>query len=116
MNPLVREPSVRVLVVDDQPAFRGLVRIWLRDALRVGVEILEADSLAQMREVAAQSRPDVVLLDQRLPDGDGLQGARELLAADPDAAVLLLTGMSDPMVDEEAEKSGVTDYLVKHEV
>jgi PAS domain S-box-containing protein len=69
-----------------------------------------------MRTVVAAHRPEVVLLDQRLPDGEGLAGARELLADDPDIAIILLTGMADPQLDEEAERAGVTDFLVKHEI
>jgi diguanylate cyclase (GGDEF)-like protein/PAS domain S-box-containing protein len=106
----------KILVVDDLPASRGLAAIWLSDGLRDGVEVLEADTLATMRAAWAEHRPDLVLLDQRLPDGEGLDGARELLAQDPDTAVILLTGMSDPALDEEAERVGVTDFLVKHEI
>lgn len=110
------DDPVRVLVVDDQPAFRALVGIWLREGLRVEVEVLEAGSLAEMREVARAGAPDIVLMDQRLPDGEGLDGARELLVDDPEATVLLLTGMEDRALDEEAERAGVTDFLVKNEV
>lgn len=106
---------VQVLVVDDQPASRGLASIWLEDGLCLPVTVLEAATLAEMRAVAAQHRPEVVLLDHRLPDGEGLDGVRELLAADPDVAIILLTGMADPALDQEAEAAGVTDFLVKHE-
>jgi diguanylate cyclase (GGDEF)-like protein/PAS domain S-box-containing protein len=107
---------VTVLVVDDVPASRGLAAIWLSDGLRDGVRVVEAGTLAEMRAVWAAEAPDVVLLDQRLPDGEGLDGARELLAGDPDAAIVLLTGMADPALDQEAERAGVTDFLVKHEI
>ena len=107
---------VQVLVVDDQPASRGLVTIWLEDGLRTPVRVLEAATLAEMREVVGAHRPEVVLLDQRLPDGEGLAGAKELLAADPDVAIILLTGMEDAALDSEAERAGVTDFLVKHEI
>jgi diguanylate cyclase (GGDEF)-like protein/PAS domain S-box-containing protein len=107
---------VTVLVVDDLPASRGLAAIWLSDGLRDRVEVIEAATLAEMRAAWAARRPDVVVLDQRLPDGEGLDGARELLVEDPDAAIVLLTGMADPALDEEAERAGVTDFLVKHEI
>jgi diguanylate cyclase (GGDEF)-like protein/PAS domain S-box-containing protein len=107
---------VHVLVVDDLPASRGLAAIWLGDGLRGGVEVVEAATLAEMRAAWAARRPDVVILDQRLPDGEGLDGARELLAADPDATIILLTGMADPALDQEAERAGVADFLVKHEI
>jgi diguanylate cyclase (GGDEF)-like protein/PAS domain S-box-containing protein len=107
---------VTVLVVDDVPASRGLAAIWLSDGLRDGVQVVEASTLAEMRAAWKAEAPDVVLLDQRLPDGEGLDGARELLATDPDAAIVLLTGMADPALDQEAERAGVTDFLVKHEI
>jgi len=107
---------VHVLVVDDLPASRGLAAIWLSDGLRGGVEVVEAATLAEMRAAWAARRPDIVILDQRLPDGEGLEGARELLAEDPDATIILLTGMADPALDQEAERAGVADFLVKHEI
>ncbi len=107
---------VQVLVVDDVAASRGLATIWLSDGLRGGVEVVEAATLAEMRAAWAAHRPDVVVLDQRLPDGEGLEGARELLAEDPDATIILLTGMADPALDQEAERLGVADFLVKQEI
>ena len=107
---------VHVLVVDDVAASRGLASIWLSDGLRGGVEVVEAATLAEMRAAWAAHRPDVVVLDQRLPDGEGLDGARELLAEDPDATIILLTGMADPALDQEAERVGVADFLVKQEI
>jgi diguanylate cyclase (GGDEF)-like protein/PAS domain S-box-containing protein len=107
---------VHVLVVDDVAASRGLATIWLSDGLRGGVEVVEAATLAEMRAAWAARRPDVVVLDQRLPDGEGLDGARELLAEDPDATIILLTGMADPALDREAERIGVADFLVKQEI
>jgi diguanylate cyclase (GGDEF)-like protein/PAS domain S-box-containing protein len=107
---------VTVLVVDDLPASRGLAAIWLADGLRDRVRVVEAATLAEMRAAWRAEAPDVIVLDQRLPDGDGLDGARELLAEDPDAAIVLLTGMADPALDEEAERTGITDFLVKHEI
>jgi diguanylate cyclase (GGDEF)-like protein/PAS domain S-box-containing protein len=107
---------VHVLVVDDVAASRGLASIWLSDGLRGGVEVVEAATLAEMRAAWAAHRPDIVVLDQRLPDGEGLDGARELLADDPDATIILLTGMADPALDQEAERIGIADFLVKHEI
>jgi diguanylate cyclase (GGDEF)-like protein/PAS domain S-box-containing protein len=116
--PGVMSPAdpVTVLVVDDLPASRGLAAIWLSDGLRDSVRVVEAATLAEMRAAWRAERPDVVLLDHHLPDGEGLEAARELLAEDPDAAIVLLTGMGDPALDQEAERVGITDFLVKHEI
>jgi diguanylate cyclase (GGDEF)-like protein/PAS domain S-box-containing protein len=116
--PDVMSPAdpVTVLVVDDLPASRGLAAIWLSDGLRDSVRVVEAGTLAEMRAAWRAERPDVVLLDHRLPDGEGLEASRELLAEDPDAAIVLLTGMGDPALDQEAERIGLTDFLIKHEI
>ncbi|MGZ4270286.1 MAG: response regulator [Solirubrobacteraceae bacterium] len=71
--------SPSVLIVDDDPVFRDLARAMLAAA---GFdEIAEAADVAEARAVAGRVRPDAVLLDVHLPDGDGLALARELGAA-----------------------------------
>ncbi len=104
-----------MLVVDDVAASRGLASIWLSDGLPGGVEVVEAATAGRDARPWAAHRPDIVVLDQRLPDGEGLDGARELLAEDPDATIVLLTGMADSALDQEAERIGIADFLVKHE-
>jgi PAS domain S-box-containing protein len=116
MTTTMDSSPVYVLLVDDQPASRGLSAMWLTDGLRAAVTVVEAGTLAEMREVVARHGPEVVILDHRLPDGDGLDAARKLLADDPDLAVILLTGMDDAALDREAEEAGVTEFLVKHEI
>ena len=68
--------ALSVLIVDDDPAFRDLARTMLAAA---GFdEIGEAAGVAAARAAVSRSRPDAVLLDVHLPDGDGLALAREL--------------------------------------
>ncbi len=70
------EPLTRILLVEDDPAQRLLLASYLRQD---GFLVLEAESLTQSRELLGQGTPDLVLLDLNLPDGDGLELARELL-------------------------------------
>src|SRR6202042_1413484 len=71
---------------------------------------LLADARKQLSDVAC------VLLDLGLPDSQGLSGLRLLLKQAPQAAVVVLTGVSDEYLGEEAVRAGAQDYLVKGEV
>jgi DNA-binding NarL/FixJ family response regulator len=84
--------TLTVLLVDDHEAFRAAAREDLEDA---GFDVIaELDAAARVVPVAAALRPDVVLLDIRLPDGDGVVVAAELAVAVPDSAVVLTTSMT----------------------
>ena len=100
--------SVRVLVADDNP----VVRVGLRSLLELEPDIelcAEASSGAQAVELARQHRPDVVLLDVRMPGGGGLDVLEELVSL---ARVLMLTYSDEPAVVTEALSRGATGYLV----
>jgi len=107
---------VRVLVVDDDPSMRSLLAVWLGQALDVAPEITQAGTVAGLVDRWQSARPDVVLIDQHLPDGTGLDGVRTLLTEDPDVDVVLLTGDDDPGLDQAAERAGVADFLLKSEL
>lgn len=79
--------SPTVVIVDDQPAFRTVAREMLEAA---GFDVVgEAGGVADALALIAGQRPDVVLLDVRLPDGSGLDLARRLSAMTPPPAVVL---------------------------
>ena len=103
---------VRVLLVDDSPVDRALAVAHLHDVRGLELDVTQAGSAAELRELRAAASWDVYLLDHHLPDGAGLDLAGEILA-DDDAVVMLLTGVDDPHLDEAAEALGVTDYLLK---
>ena len=107
--------SLHVLIVDDDASLRKLLATWLQEGLG-DVSVSEAGSLAEMREGLALRRPDVVLLDQTLSDGNGLAAARLLLATDPDLDVVLVTGDADPALERTALEAGVADFLLKGEL
>jgi DNA-binding NarL/FixJ family response regulator len=101
----------RVLIADDQ----ALVRTGFRMILTAnGIDVVgEApDGLAAV-EAAARLRPDVVLMDIRMPELDGLEATRRVLAADPACRVLILTTFDLDEYVYEALAAGASGFLLK---
>lgn len=104
--------NVRVLYVEDDPTDRELTFHHLRQhAPEMEVQVVGTGREA--REVMASQRFDLVLLDYRLPDVDGLQLLREFLADAPNVPVVMVTGSGDHEVAVAALKLGASDYVVK---
>src|SRR5215469_3975356 len=104
---------MHVLLVEDDDGDALLVEELLLDA-GVPFALNRARSLADARRSLADTT--CVLLDLELPDSRGLQGVRWLREAWPNLAVVVLTGISDEHVGEEAVGAGAQDYLVKGQV
>jgi DNA-binding NarL/FixJ family response regulator len=78
------------------------------------IEILGvAGDVATGRREAAALRPDVVLMDYSLPDGTGIDGAKEIKAELPDARIIILTGSTDERILPAAIEAGCSGYLTK---
>jgi DNA-binding NarL/FixJ family response regulator len=100
-----------VLVVDDDPVFRGLARRTLvEDGLTV---VGEADSVASARAAAHDLKPDAVLVDVGLPDGDGITLARELTALPWRPRVLLISTDPAAATPEDVRSSGAVAMIAK---
>jgi serine phosphatase RsbU (regulator of sigma subunit) len=101
------------LLVEDDDGDALLVEELL---LEVGAAVVvqRARSLTQAKALLADAA--CVLLDLGLPDSQGLNGLRQLLQVDPEAAVVVLTGEADEYLGERAVRAGAQDYLVKGEV
>lgn len=103
---------VRVLIVDDQELFRrGLTMVL---GVEPGIEVVgEASDGDQGAEVAAQTAPDVVLLDIRMPRCTGIEACSAIKLAVPSAKIVMLT-VSDEEADlYDAVKAGASGYLLK---
>jgi DNA-binding NarL/FixJ family response regulator len=100
-----------VMVVDDHPIWRDAVA---RDLAEEGFTVIAtADGVAAARRRAAVVKPDVVVMDMRLPDGDGAAATAEVLAVSPSSRVLVLSASDERDDVLEAVKAGASGYLVK---
>ncbi len=101
-----------VLVVEDDEAARLTTSITLE---RAGYNVIEAADCASARAKFSERRPDIVLLDVLLPDGDGFHLCRELLASPggKDLPIAMVTGLDDIDSIHRAYESGATDFITK---
>ncbi|GAA5611135.1 DNA-binding response regulator [Streptomyces platensis] len=105
---------IRVLLADDEEMVRHGVRLILRHA--EGIEVVgEAPNGAEAVRLAAEARPDVVLLDVRMPVLDGLAAVEPLAALDPAPQVVMLTTFGDEENVLRALRAGATGFLLKDE-
>lgn len=107
-----RTKSIRLLLVDDHE----VVRVGLRTVLHNnhGITVVgEAGSKAAAVRAAKQLRPDVVLMDIRLPDGSGVDACRTILANHPTTHIIFLTSYADDESALAAVLAGAQGYLFK---
>lgn len=105
------EPSPRVLIVDDQALIRTGFRLILTTR---GIDVVgEAADGVEAVTAARELRPDVVLMDIRMPNMDGLEAARRVLAQDPGCRVLMLTTFDLDRYVYAALALGASGFLLK---
>ena len=103
---------VRILLVEDNEVFRDALELLL--GMRADVEIVASvgDGLAAV-SAAVEHRPDVVLMDYRLPALDGIQATAQVVAAAPGVAVVALTASADAAEREALIDAGAVACLAK---
>jgi two-component system response regulator DevR len=103
---------IRLLLVDDHEVVRmGLSTLFHRAGT---VQVVgEANSVASAVAEAIRLRPDIVLLDLRLPDGSGIEACREILGTCPDTHVVFLTSFADENAVLSTTIAGAKGYLLK---
>jgi DNA-binding NarL/FixJ family response regulator len=104
--------SIRVLVADDQSMVRAGFRMLLGGERDIEV-VAEAGNGLEAVEKAARFSPTVVLMDIRMPELDGLEATRRILAADEDARVLILTTFDLDEYVYEALRAGASGFVLK---
>jgi DNA-binding NarL/FixJ family response regulator len=104
--------SIRVMVVDDQSMVRAGFRLLLADEPDLEV-VAEASNGLEAVAQAARFHPHVVLMDIRMPELDGLEATRRILAADPSARVLVLTTFDLDDYVYEALRAGASGFVLK---
>ena len=106
--------TIRVLVADDQSMVRAGFRMLLGGEEDIEV-VAEASNGLEAVEKAARYDPTVVLMDIRMPELDGLEAARRILAADRDARILILTTFDLDEYVYEALRAGASGFVLKDE-
>ena len=105
--------TVRVLVADDDPLMRRLLRAFL-DAHPLFVLVGEASDGRAAAARAAELRPDVVVLDCGMPDLDGIDAARAIRAVLPDCRIVIFSGQDAAERGPAARAAGADGYVEKH--
>jgi two-component system response regulator DevR len=106
------KPGLRVMIVDDHE----VVREGLRSLLdrRPGMSVVaEAGGVAQAVELATREKPNVVVMDVRLPDGSGVEACREIRSRLPDTRMIMLTSYADDEAVIQSILAGASAYLLK---
>jgi two-component system response regulator AtoC len=103
-------PLKRILVIDDETAIQESLEMFLREK---GLEVCTAGTGADGLAAYAKYDPQVVILDIRLPDVSGLEILDYIMAADPEAKVIMITAYHDMETTIEAMRQGAFDYIHK---
>jgi len=112
MSTSAEQPAIQVFLVDDHEVVRRGVADILSTDPRITI-VGEAKNAAEAMARVPALRPDVVVLDVRLPDGDGVTVCRDLRARMPDLGVVMLTSYSDDEALFQAILAGASGYLLK---
>jgi two-component system response regulator DevR len=106
------EPSIRILIADDHEVVRiGLSALLDRQA---GFRVVgQAASGQEAIRLARKLRPDVVVMDIRMPDGSGTDACRVITAETPDTPVVMLTSYADEEALFDAISAGASGYVLK---
>ena len=112
------KPLISILIVDDSESDRLAYRRYLQSDRDHNYCILEAETLEEGLELWQSETPDVVLVDYRLPDGDGLEFLQILAEGEvaPKLPVIFLTGNGDERTAVKAMKLGAINYLIKEDL
>jgi DNA-binding NarL/FixJ family response regulator len=106
--------SVKVLIADDHGIVRSGLRLLLDREPDIEV-VAEASDGVEARDLAIRERPDLAILDVRMPKLTGLQATREIREQAPDVAVLILSMHDDERYLFQALQAGASGYVLKRQ-
>lgn len=101
---------VKILIVDDEPQIRGLLS---RIISLEGYEVLQAENLRSATKLLSLNKPEIVLCDVFLPDGNGVEFVPQIKELCPESEVIMLTAHGNIADGVQAIKNGAFDYLTK---
>jgi DNA-binding NarL/FixJ family response regulator len=107
-----QDNPVRVVIVDDHRLFVDALALLLGHDDRLDVIGTAGDGRSAI-ELAVSERAEVAVIDVRMPEIDGLETARRLRKRSPETRVILVTGLDEPRLVEEAREAGAAALLTK---
>ena len=101
----------KILIADDSLFMRKM----LKDILSDKYEIVEADQGKKAEKQIEKEKPDLVLLDIIMPEGEeeGIIVLKKVMKANPNAKVVMITAVGQDTIVEECKKAGAADYIIK---
>ncbi|MGI8562335.1 MAG: response regulator [Candidatus Dormibacter sp.] len=108
----VSTETVKVVVVDDQTLFRSGLALLLGEDSRIQVVGQAGNGLAAI-DLISSLKPDVILMDVKMPELDGIEATRRIVAANPDVKVLILTTFDTESSILHALQAGASGYVLK---
>lgn len=108
----MKQRTIRILLIDDH----AMVRTGLRSFLRLERDLLvigEAGTVAEAVAMVERLRPQLILLDIKLPDASGVEACRQLLSVSPHLRILVLTSYAEDTTIVAALQSGAHGYVLK---
>lgn len=105
-------PPIRILLADDHPSLRAGLASILNSQPGLTV-VAEAGSGRETMEKASATSPDLLIVDLRMPDGDGIQTIKQLVAANPQVRILVLTTYDNEEDIFNALEAGARGYILK---
>jgi DNA-binding response OmpR family regulator len=100
----------KILIIDDEPNVRALLDMRLRHE---GYDVFFADNGRRGLELYRQEHPDVIVLDLRMPELDGVAVLKEIRRVDLNQPVIVLTGDTTPEVERQVRALGVSEFIIK---
>lgn len=100
----------KILVIDDEQGIRHLLDTLLR---RKGYDVVLADGGRNGLELFRRERPDVIVLDLKMPEMDGVAVLQQIRRVDPNQPVIILTGAGTPEREQQVRALGVTEFVEK---
>lgn len=104
--------SIQILIADDSREFRSILRLFLEYAQDMKV-VGEAGDGYELLEMLNQMRPDVLLLDMRMPRMSGLEVLEQLQEKQTDVKVIIMSAHEGSFYENQALSRGATRYIVK---
>ncbi|HEY6261914.1 MAG TPA: response regulator [Nitrospiraceae bacterium] len=100
----------KILIIDDEPDFRTFTDMVLK---RLGYDVSLADNGWSGLELYRREHPDIILLDLKMPEMDGIEVLKQIRKVDRKQPVIVLTGDRSPQTERQVRALGVSEFLVK---